>query len=407
MTYLITSPYFWFFYFFIFLAVVESVKNKNFITHISFFVGLILLVLLIGLRTGSPDQNTYVVIFDQIPALSEFWLSEYNINQLVLEYGRALPSTLTPFYGDRPYLHTFYYWRGAYHPGSLGLGFLISVLKSIGLDNAIALFMFVGMLVVSAAAFFCMRFSPLPILSFCLFFSWFLGAIRHALAMGMFMIFLVSWLNRRRIAASMATIFGVSFHFVLLPCVLLLPVWEKMANRRFCFLIFLMSLAIAILFGGFLHKFFQVFGDYVPYFARAKYDAYALAYAVKGGGDFVANSIFSGVFLKQSCVLVSCLVFYGPATVKYPWFKALTFWYTIGVSSYLLFLDFSIVSSRFSHVITVVEIALIPMLLCSVNFKRYNRAVKFAGVLAVIALCLIQLLLIYGHELREYEFIGF
>ncbi|MDA7587012.1 EpsG family protein [Alphaproteobacteria bacterium] len=412
MTYLITSPYFWFFYFFVFLAIVEFVKSNKFVTRIPFFIGLIFLVLLIGLRDGSPDQATYINIWSQMPSLSEFWISEKDYEQLKLQHPINLPNdTINTIFSDRPYFKNIYLFEGNYETLSMGFSFLISALKSLGFHNPIALFMFVGMTVVSASAIFCMRFSPLPILSFCLFFSWFLypsfGAIRHALAMGMFMIFLIFWLNRRFIVASIATILGSSFHIVLLPIVLLLPIWEKMATRRFCVLLFLLSLAVATLFGGFFHKFFQIYGDYLPVLIRYKYEAYELALKTSGQADFLSNPLVSGVLLKQCFILVSCFVFYGSATNKYLCFKALTFWYAVGVSSYLFFLDFSILSSRISNILTVVEVALIPMLLCSVDFKRYNRVVRFAGVLAVLALCWAQLLSIYGNELREYEFIGF
>ena len=398
---LIISPYFWFLFFFAFLAVIELFNPKNSLTRIMFVCGLVLLVLLIGFRHGSPDQATYEIIFNHMPTLDALWLSDQKFEQYVMRHGL----------NTRPYLDTFFVFNGGLERTSPGMGFLISVVKSFGTYTPIALFTMIGAIVVGSAASLCVRLSPLPILSFCLFFSWFIypafGALKHAAAMGFFMMFLALAVNRQSITSCVALLSGASMHFALLPTLFVLPIYKFLANRKMCVFIFVSSLTIAVLLGGVTGFVFQNFDSYLPYLFTERYQAYKLAHEISGRVGFLPNTLISGVFFKQCIVLLACFVFYETAQKKFKYFNFLTLWYTIGVASYLLFLDVSIIASRLSHLLTVVEIILIPILVHSIELGRYTVIFRYVLVFASLGLCYIQFLLLHGVQFREYQFVSF
>lgn len=369
----LSSIYFAFLGSYCVLAVAYGDRSLRQLLNRIFFLISALLVVVCAIRINSPDQKTYSIIFDLTPDLTAFTNSSRHI---------VIPG-----------ISEEYFWV------DYGLALFMSALKTLSLDQ-IWMFAIVAFFNIFVAVWFCRRFSPEPILSFCLFMSWYfyhtIGAIRHGFAMAIFMLLLGYIIDKKWLKAVTIGFVGVSVHKILFMLAPFYFAFRYFGNQALMLQAVIVCFVIAFLGGGAFFLTFDLLGDFMPIQFSDKIMDYRNAYLARGDSFGGPINLKSGVLLKNLMVCFALLFFYKGMDARFPGYNIMVASFVFGICIMLYAADFKILADRTSQLFALPEIVLLPMLM-------YRTTPLWVGRFVIIMLAIMQMSLLYGVELRPYE----
>lgn len=338
-----------------------------------FFLISAFLAFVCAIRINSPDQITYAQIFDLMPDLKAFTDASRYIS--------------IPGKGED------YFWV------DYGFALFLSTVKTFT-NEQIWMFAIAAFINIFVAVWFCRRFSPEPILSFCLFMSWYfystIGAMRHGFALAVFMLFLGFVLERKWLRAATIWSIGISVHKVLLMLAPFYFAFKWFGYRTVMLPGLIVCLMIAFIGGGAFFLTIELLGDWMPTKFDDKIVEYRNAYLVRRDQFGGPVDLMSGLLLKSVMVCFALIYFYKGMEKRFPGYNIFAASYIFGSCVMLFAADFKIVADRANHLFSIPEIILLPMLM-------YRFSPLWVGRFAVILLAILQMYLLYGNELRPYE----
>ena len=369
----LSSIYFAFLGSYCVLAVAYGDRSLRQLLDRIFFLISALLVVVCAIRINSPDQNTYSMIFDLMPDLTAF--------------------TNASRYMVIPEVSEKYFWV------DYGLALFMSALKTLSLDQ-IWMFAIVAFINISVAAWFCRRFSPEPILSFCLFMSWYfyptIGAMRHGFAMAMFMLLFGYVLDKKWLKTATIGLIGVSVHKILLMLAPFYFAFRFFGYQAFMLQALIVCFVIAFFGGGAFFLTFELLGDFMPIQFADKIMDYRNAYLAREDSFGGPINLKSGLLLKSVLVCFALLFFYKGMDERFPGYNILSASFIFGTCTMLFAADFKILADRTNQLFSLSEIVLLPILM-------HRTRPLWVGRFVIITLAIIQMFLLYGSQLRPYE----
>ena len=369
----LSSIYFAFLGSYCVLAIAYFDRSLRHLLDSLFFLISAFLVFVCAIRINSPDQITYAKIFHLMPDLTAF--------------------TNASRYISIPEIAERYFWV------DYGLALFLSTVKTFTSDQ-MWMFAIAAFINIFVAVWFCRRFSPEPILSFCLFMSWYfystVGAMRHGFALAVFMLLFGYVLERKWLRAATIWSIGISVHKVLLLLAPFYFAFKWFGYQTVMLLALIVCLMIAFIGGGAFFLTFELLGDWMPIQFADKIMEYRDAHLVRGDQFGGAIDLMSGLLLKSVMVCFALIYFHKGMEKRFPGYNILAASYIFGSCVMLFAADFKIVADRANHLFSIPEIILLPMLM-------YRVSPLWVGRFVVIMLAILQMYLLYGNELRPYE----
>jgi hypothetical protein len=353
-----------------FSLITIDIRGKKF-TNIFLLFSFLILTMLAGLRKGSPDQQSYALIFKNAPTLFDYIPPGNNYESSNVE---------------------------------VGFIFLLSIIKTVT-SNEVVMFFSLASIVLGTVVYASKRLSPYPLLSVLIYFSWFyymnLGALRHALISSLLLLIIVFLVKNRKIKAFIGFIISFFIHKigVVLPILYLIIKFDMKPILYVALITF--SLIVALYGGLFLFS-FDLLSDYTPENWHDSLDSY-ISLTKSGGFDTGfggKENILKGSSLKQLFIVSVSLFYFSILKIKFQKsFKIVFGIYLLSLVSMLLLIDFKIVSDRVSNYLAITEILLLPMILSIMDVR-----LRVVALITIFSLMLIQLYLIYGNQLYVYKY---
>ena len=356
-------------------------------TNLSLFISFVILVLLAGLREGSPDQLTYVYIFRNTQSLFSYLVN--GAQDEFFRYGFELPDVM----GVNGYGYGI----------EFGFIILVSVIKSVTANETIFFIMLAGM-IIGPVVYASKRLSPYPLLSILIYFSWQfyfnLGALRHAMVSSLLILAVVFVVNNKFFKTWAIYITSVFIHKVSIFMGIVYVFKKLKLNPRTYIAILMISFGIGI-FGGIFFSSFKLLSNYLPQVWNEKFYLYQ---ALSKSGGFTTNfagseSILKGYTIKHLTLIFVSLLYFSALRLKFGnKFDIIFGLYISSIFVMLVLLDFKIGSDRVSNYLSISEIILIPMIL-SIFVKRERIFI----LIFILSLMFIQLTMLYGNQLYYYK----
>jgi hypothetical protein len=280
-----------------------------------------------------------------------------------------------------------------------GLALFISTLKTFSLSD-VGMFAIAAFVNIFVAVWFCRRFSPEPILSFCLFMSWHfyptVGAMRHGFAIAVFMLLFGFILDRKWLSTVAIWSIGISVHKILLMTAPFYFAFRFFGYRMLMLQVLMVFLAIAFVSGGAFFLTFELLGDLMPNQIADKIVEYRNAHLAREDAFGGPVDLTSGLILKSVMICFALIFFYKGMEERFPGYNIFAASFIFGICIMLFAADFKIVADRVIHLFSITEIILLPMLM-------HRVSPLWVGRFVVIMLAIMQMFLLYGTELRPYE----
>ena len=358
-------------------------------TNLSLLISFVILVLLAGLREGTPDQLSYVYIFRNTQSLFSYLVN--GAQEEFFRYGFELIDVKGP--------------NGYGYGLEFGFIVLLSVIKSLTANETIFFIIF-AVMIIGPVVYASKRLSPYPLLSILIYFSWFyyfnLGALRHALISSLLLLTIVFVVNNKFFMTWTMYLISIFLHKVGLFIGIIYLVEKLKLKPGTYFAILMISFGIGI-FGGIFILCFELLSNYLP---KAWNEKLYLYQALSKSGGFDTNfsgseSIVKGSTIKQLIIVFVSSLYFSALRLKFGRkFDIIFGLYISSLILMLVFIDFKLVSDRVSIYLSISEIILIPMVLCIV----VNRDRKLM-LIPIFSLMFIQLSMLYGNQLPLYKMV--
>lgn len=358
-------------------------------TNLFLLISFVILVFIAGLREGTPDQLSYVYIFENTQSLISYLVN--GPQEQFFRYGIELIDVKPP--------------DGYGYGLEFGFILLVSVIKSLT-ANVTIFFIILAVIIIGPVVYASKRLSPYPLLSVLIYFSWFyyfnLGALRHALISSLLLLTIVFVVNNKFFITWTMYLISAFLHKVGLFIGIIYLVEKLKLKPRTYFAILMISFGIGI-FGGLFILSFGLLSNYLPETWNEKLYLYQ---ALSKSGGFDTNfsgseSIVKGSTIKQLIIIFVSSLYFSALRLKFG--RTFDIIFGVYISSLiimLVFIDFKIVSDRVSIYLSISEIILIPMVLSIV----VNRDRKFILFL-IFSLMFVQLSMLYGNQLPLYKMV--
>ena len=210
------------------------------------------------------------------------------------------------------YIHTGkgeeYFWV------DYGFALFLSTVKTFT-NEQMWMFAIAAFINIFVAVWFCRRFSPEPILSFCLFMSWYfystIGAMRHGICSRGIYAFFGFVLERKWLRAATIWSIGISVHKVLLMLAPFYFAFKWFGYRTVMLPGLIVCLMIAFIGGGAFFLTFELLGDWMPISLLTKLWSIETPIWFRRDQFGGPVDLMSGLLLKSVMVCFALIYFTG------------------------------------------------------------------------------------------------